>query len=74
MLSTAHNTSDEVAMKRFKESRDKQPLPCPSCVSDYNCYVHGRCRISRPIHQLLQSHTETPLKWWKKIFWHMIDI
>ena len=40
MLSTAHNTSDEVAMKRFKESRDKQPLPCPSCVSDYNCYVY----------------------------------
>ena len=39
MLSTAHNTSVEVVMKRSKESRDKQPLPCPSCVSDNNIYM-----------------------------------
>lgn len=38
MLSTAH-TSVGVAMKRPKGCWEKQPLPCPTCVMDYNNYT-----------------------------------
>ena len=73
MVSTAHNTSVEVAMKRPKGSRDKQPLLCPSCVSDYNMYMGGVDLADQYIsyYSLTQRRT---LKWWKKVFWRMIDI
>ena len=41
MLSTAHNTSVDEVLKRPKGSREKQPVPCPMCVSDYNAYMGG---------------------------------
>ena len=60
MLSTAHNTSVGVAMKRPKGSREKHPIPCPTCVSDYNEYM-GDQHIS--YYNLSQRRI---LKWWKK--------
>jgi len=33
---TMHNTSASMIMKHPKGSRDKQPLPCPTAIIDYN--------------------------------------
>ena len=73
MLSTAHNTSVGVAMKRPKGSREKHPIPCPTCVSDYNEYMGGVDLTDQHIsyYSLTQRRT---LKWWEKILWRMVDI
>lgn len=41
VLSTIHNDSVQTVMKRPKGSREKQPIPCPSCIVDCNKHMVG---------------------------------
>ena len=73
VLSTAHSQSIGMVMKRPKGSREKLPIPCPTSISDYNSFMGGVDITDQHIsyYSLTQRRT---LKWWKKIFWRMIDI
>lgn len=73
MLSTAHNTSVSSVMKRPKGSREKKPIPCPTCIQDYNLFMGGVDLTDQYLsyYSLTQRRT---IKWWKKVFWRMIDI
>ena len=73
LLSTAHNQSVTSVMKRPKGSREKVSVPCPTCVQDYNMYMGGVDLSDQHLsyYSLTQRRT---LKWWKKVFWRMIDI
>lgn len=73
MLSTAHNQSIDIVMKRPKGSRDKVQMPCPTCICDYNAYMGGVDLTDQHIsyYSLTQRRT---IKWWKKVFWRMVDI
>ncbi len=73
MLSTAHNTSVETVMKRPKGSREKEPLPCPSCICDYNLYMGGVDLADQYISYYSLTQRKT-IKWWKNFFWRIIDI
>jgi len=41
LLTTTHNRSVCTVMKQPKGSREKVPVPCPTCVVDYNAYMGG---------------------------------
>ena len=41
VLSSMHNRSVEVVLKRPKGGREEIPIPCPSCICDYNRYMGG---------------------------------
>ena len=73
LLSTAHNQSVTSVMKRPKGSCEKVSVPCPTCVQDYNMYMGGVDLSDQHLsyYSLTQRRT---LKWWKKVFWRMIDI
>ena len=40
-LSTMHNTSASVIMKRQKGCHEKRPISCPTIITDYNQYMGG---------------------------------
>lgn len=65
MLTTAHNISVDIAMKRPKGSHDKQPLPCPTCICDYNIFMGGVNLTDQYISYYSLTRRKT-LKWWKK--------
>jgi len=72
-LTTMHNTSASVIMKRRKGSHDKQPLPCPTAIIDYNQYMGGVDLMDQHL-SYYSLTTRRTLKWWKKIFWRLVDI
>ena len=72
-LSTMHNTSASLVMKRPKGSRDKQPVPCPTAIIDYNQYMGGVDLMDQHLSYYSMTARRT-LKWWKKIFWRLVDI
>ena len=41
VLSTQHNESANVVLKRPKGSREKRPTPCPTMIVDYNNCMGG---------------------------------
>ena len=73
MLTTMHNMSVTTVLKRPKGERDKRPLSCPTCIADYNQHMGGVDLRDQQLsyYSLTQRRT---LKWWKKVFWHLIDI
>lgn len=73
VLSSMHNRSVEVVLKRPKGGREKIPIPCPSCICDYNRYMGGVDLADQQLsyYSLTQRRT---IKWWKKVFWRLIDI
>lgn len=73
MLTTMHNMSVTTVLKRPKGERDKRPLSCPTCIADYNQHMGGVDLMDQQLsyYSLTQRRT---LKWWKKVFWHLIDI
>ena len=73
LLSTAHNQSVTSVMKRPKGSREKVPVVCPTCVQDYNLYMGGVDLSDQYLNYYSLTQRRT-LKWWKKVFWRMIDI
>ena len=72
-LTTMHNTSASMVMKRPKGSRDKQPLPCPTAIIDYNQYMGGVDLMDQHLSYYSMTARRT-LKWWKKVFWRLVDI
>lgn len=72
-LSTMHNTSATVVLKRPKGSREKQPIPCPTIISEYNAYMGGVDLMDQHLSYYSMS-TRRTLKWWKKVFWRLVDI
>lgn len=72
-LSTMHNTSATVVLKRPKGSREKQPIPCPTIISKYNAYMGGVDLMDQHLSYYSMS-TRRTLKWWKKVFWRLVDI
>jgi len=73
MLTTAHNTPVDTAMKHPKGSHDKQPLPWPTCICDYNLFMGGVSLTDQYISYYSLTWRKT-LKWWEKLFWRFIDI
>jgi len=73
LLSTAHNQSVTSVLKRLKGCRDKKSVACPTCIQDYNLYMGGVDLSDQYLSYYSLTHPKT-LKWWKKIFWRMIDI
>lgn len=73
LLSTAHNQSTDVVMKRPKGGCEKVQMTCPTCIRDYNAYMGGVDLTDQHIsyYSLTQRRT---IKWWKKVLWRMVDI
>ena len=73
MLTTMHKQSVTTVLKRPKGERNKQPLPCPTCIADYNQHMGGVDLMDQQLsyYSLTQRRS---LKWWKKLFWCLIDI
>jgi len=64
-LSTNCNTSSSMIMKHPKECHDKQPLPCPTAITDYNYYMGGVDLVDQHLGYCSLT-TRHKLKWWKK--------
>jgi len=71
-LSTMHNTSAYLVMEHPKGSQDKQSLPCPTAIIDYNQYMGGVDLMDQHLSYYSMNARRT-LKWWK-IFWRLVDI
>ena len=52
---------------------EQRPLPCLIVIADYNQYMGGVDFMDQHLsnYSLTTRHT---LKWWKKVFWRLIDI
>ena len=73
VMSTMHNTSASSVLKRSKGSKEKQPIPCPTMIIDYNNYMGG-VDLTDQYLSYYSMTTRRTLKWWKKVFWRLLDI
>lgn len=71
-MSTIHGASVKVVHKRPKGGRDREPIPCPSAILEYNQYMNPVDLADQHLsyHSLTVRKT---IKWWKKLFWRLID-
>ena len=69
-----HNESVVTVLKRPKGSREKQPIPCPTLIADYNNYMGGGVDLADQHVSYYSMTNRRMLKWWKKVFWRLIDI
>lgn len=72
-LSTMHNKSVVNVLNRPKGNREKRPIFCPSIIDDYNQYMGGVDLIDQHLSYYTMTRRHS-LKWWKKVFWRLIDI
>lgn len=72
-LSTIHSASACTVMKCPKGCKDKRPTPCPTIISDYNLYMGGVDLTDQHL-SYYSLTTRRSIKWWKKVFWRLIDI
>lgn len=72
-LSTMQNESVVSVLKQPKGSKDKQPLPCPSIIDDYSNYMGGVDLTDQHL-SYYSITTRRTVKWWKKVFWRLVDI
>lgn len=72
-LSTIHSASIELVQKRSKSSKEKEPIPCPTAIVEYNQSMNGVDITDQHLsyHSLTKRKT---IKWWKKVFWRLIDM
>ena len=73
VMSTMHNTSAFTVLKRPKGKEVKEPIPYPTMISDYNNYMGGM-DLSNQYLSYYSMTTLRTLKWWKKVFWRLVDI
>lgn len=66
-----HNPADVTSVQRKNAEGDKENIPCPKAISDYNMYMGGVDRF----HQLMQTYSIgwRSKRWWLKIFYYYID-
>ena len=60
-------------LKRPKGSKEKQNIPCPEMINDYNQFMGGVDLCDQCLSYYSMSTRKT-LKWWKKVFWRFLDI
>ena len=72
-LSSIHNRSVQMVMKRPKGGCEKVPIPCPTAVYDYNQFMGGVDLVDQNLSYYSLTLRRT-IKWWKKVFWRLIDI
>lgn len=72
LLSMAHNQSAGIVIKRPKGSREKVPIPCPTCVVDYNSFMGGVDLTDQYINYY--SLTSPDCEMVEEIIWRLIDI
>ena len=72
-VSSMHSASVEVIQKRPKGGREREPIPCPSAIVEYNQHMNGVDITDQHLsyHSLTRRKT---VKWWKKLFWRLIDL
>ena len=72
-LTTIHSAAIETVQKRCKGGKDKEPIPCPTAITEYNQNMNGVDLTDQYLsyHSLTKRKT---IKWWKKLFWRLIDI
>ena len=72
-LTTIYSASIETVPKSCKEGKDKEPIPCPIAITEYNQNMNGVDLTDQYLsyHSLTKRKT---IKWWKKLFWRLIDI
>ena len=73
VMSTMHNLSATTVLKRPKGEREKQPTPCPTAIVDYNKWMSG-VDLADQLLSYYSMTTRRTLKWWKKVFWRLVDI
>ena len=62
-----------IVLKRLKGSKEKQPIPCPTMIIDYNNYMGGVDLTDQYLPYYSMTTRQT-MKWWKKVFWRLLDI
>lgn len=69
--SNMHNPADVTSVQRKNAEGDKENIPCPKAISDYNMYMGGVDRFD----QLMQTYSIgwRSKRWWLKIFYYYID-
>ena len=73
VMSTMHNISASTVLKRPKGEREKKPIPCPTAIIDYNKWMGG-VDLADQLLSYYSMTTRHTLKWWKKVFWRLVDI
>ena len=68
-----HKDAVKTVMKRPKGSKEKRSVPCPEMVTDYNQHMGG-VDLSDQHLSYYSLTTRRTLKWWKKVFWRLVDI
>ena len=72
-LLCTHKKAVEEVMKRPKGAKEKKSTPCPSMIVDYNQNMGGVDLTDQYLSYYYLT-TKRTLKWWKKVFWRLIDI
>ena len=72
-LLCTHKKAVEEIMKRPKGAKEKKSTPCPSMIVDYNQNMGGVDLMDQYLSYYYLT-TKRSLKWWKKVFWRLIDI
>ena len=72
VMSTLHKNAVEKVMKRPKGAKEKS-TPCLSMIVDYNQNMGGVDLTDQYLSYYSLTTRRTP-KWWKKVFWHLIDM
>ena len=73
VLTTMHKKSAATVMKRPKGEREKKETPYPTAIIDYNNYMGG-VDLADQMLSCYSMISHCMLKWWKKVFWRMIDL
>jgi len=72
-ISTLHKKSVITVLKKPKGSKEKQSIPCPEMINDYNHFMGGVDLCDQCLSYYSMSTRKT-LKWWKKVFWRFLDM
>ena len=72
ILSTLSNPLEISSVKRRKRDGSQVDVPCPKAVQSYTAHMNGVDRAD----QLRSSYSVSrrAAKWWKYLFWFLIDI
>nr|CAI5857468.1 unnamed protein product [Callosobruchus analis] len=66
------NPSSITTVRRTNAKGEKEEVPCPVAVSDYNKYMGGVDKMDQMIERY--SVVRKSRRWWMKIFFYFIDV
>ena len=72
VLSTLSNPLEMSSVKRRKKDGSQVDVPCPKAIQSHTAHMNGVDRVD----QLRSSYSVSrrAAKWWKYLFWFLIDI